>query len=125
MQPAELELAIQVMDKLLEEVDNAHKGWKLSLERAKYEVERAERQYQLVEPENRLVARSLESRWNEKLAELLRVEKDYAQYCYQQSWRPTEQDKSMILSLAKELPRIWNADTTTSKKKETDSSCAY
>lgn len=118
MQPAELELAIEVMDKLLEEVDNADKGWKLSLERVKYEVERVERQYQLVEPENRLVARSLESRWNEKLAELSRVEEEYAQYRSRQSWRPTEQDKSIILSLAKELPRIWSANTTTYKEKK-------
>jgi hypothetical protein len=118
MQPAELELAIEVMDKLLEEADDADKGWRLSLERAKYEVDRAERQYQLVEPENRLVARSLESRWNEKLAELTRIEEEYAKYRSRQSWRPTEQDKKMIFSLSKELPRIWNAQTTTAKEKK-------
>lgn len=118
VQPAELELAIEVMDKLLIEADEADKGWKLSLERAKYEAERAERQYQLVEPENRLVARSLELRWNEKLAELSRIEEEYGKYRTRQSWKPTEQDKSMILSLAKELPRIWNAKTTTTKEKK-------
>lgn len=68
IQPTELELALQVMDKLLCEEDEADKGWKLSLERAQYEADRAERQYQQVEPENRLVARSLEARWNEKLS---------------------------------------------------------
>lgn len=118
MQPAELELAIQVMDKLLKEVDDADKGWKLSLERAKYEAERAERQYQLVEPENRLVVRSLELRWNEKLEELSRIEDEYEKYRVRQSWRPTKQDKSRILSLAEELPRIWNAQTTTAKEKK-------
>lgn len=115
MQPAELDLAIQVMDRLLKEDDDADKGWKLSLERAKYEAERVERQYQQVEPENRLVARSLETRWNEKLAELARIQEEYAQYRSRQSWRPTEQDKAQILALAKELPRIWNAATTTAK----------
>jgi DNA invertase Pin-like site-specific DNA recombinase len=118
MQPAELDLAIQVMDRLLKGEDAADKGWKLTLERAKYEADRAERQYQQVEPENRLVARSLEVRWNEKLTELVRVQEEYTQYHSQQSWRPTEQDKAQILALAKELPRIWNATTTTAKDRK-------
>ena len=118
MQPAELELAIEVMDKLLKEADDLDKGWKLSIERAQYEAERAQHQYQLVEPENRLVARSLESGWNEKLVELSRIKKEYKQYRLRQSWRPAEQDKSMILALAKELPRIWDAPTTTAKEKK-------
>lgn len=49
------------VDKLINEEDDADKGWKLSLECSTYEVDRAERQYQQVEPENRLVARSLEA----------------------------------------------------------------
>lgn len=118
IQPAELDLAIEVMDKLLKGEDDANKGWKLQLERAKYEAERAERQYQQVEPENRLVARSLESRWNEKLTELARIQEEYAQYQSRQSWRPTEQDKAEILALAKELPRIWSADTTKAKDRK-------
>ena len=118
IQPAELELAIEVMDKLLKEEDGANKGWKLSLDRVKYEVDRAERQYQQVEPENRLVARSLEVRWNEKLQELTRIENEYKKHCSRQSWKPTEDDKKMILALAKELPCIWSAKTTTSKEKK-------
>ena len=118
IQPAELDLAIQVMDKLINEEDDADKGWKLSLERSKYEVDRAERQYQQVEPENRLVARSLEARWNEKIMELVRVQEEYSQYQSRRSWRPTDQDKADILALAKELPRIWNAATTTAKDRK-------
>ncbi|MBC7961171.1 MAG: recombinase family protein [Vallitaleaceae bacterium] len=118
IQPAELDLAIQVMDKLLKGENDADKGWKLSLERAKYETERAERQYQQVEPENRLVARSLEVRWNEKLTEFTRIQDDYAKYCSRQIWQPTEHDKTEILALAKELPRIWNSSTTTAKDRK-------
>jgi len=70
VKPANLELAVQVMDKLLERDDTADKSWKLALERAEYETERAERQYSQVEPENRLVARSLETRWNSECAEV-------------------------------------------------------
>lgn len=118
IQPAELDLSIQVMDRLLKDDDNVDKGWKLSLERAKYEAERAECQYQQVEPENRLVARNLESRWNDKLKELARIQDEYSEYSSRQSWRPTEQDKSQILALSKELPRIWNAATTTAKDRK-------
>lgn len=118
MQPADLELALKVMDKLLKEEDDADRGWKLTLERAKYEVERAEHQYQQVEPENRLVARSLETRWNEKLVELGRLQEEYGQYRARRSWQPTQQDKAEILALAKELPRIWNAATTTAKDRK-------
>lgn len=118
MQPTELELALQVMDKLLTEEDSADRGWKLSLERTKYDTERAERQYQQVEPENRLVARNLEARWNEKLTEFAQLQEQYTQYQIRRSWRPTEQDKMEILGLAKELPRIWGAASTTSKDRK-------
>ncbi|WDL97049.1 recombinase family protein [Alicyclobacillus sp. ALC3] len=118
IQPAELELALQVMDKLLHEEDDADKGWKLSLERARYEADRAERQYQQVEPENRLVVRSLEARWNEKLTELAQLQEQYTQYVERRSWRPTEHDKVAILSLAKELPRIWSKPSTTFKDRK-------
>jgi len=118
MQPAELELAIEIMDKLLQEENETDKGWKLTLERVKYEAERAERQYQQVEPENRLVARTLEARWNEKLTEMERFQMEYEQYRLRQSWRPTQQDKMEILALAKELPRIWSSPTTTAKDRK-------
>lgn len=118
MQPAQLELALQVMDKLVNKEEDSDKGWKLLLERTQYEADRAERQYQQVEPENRLVARSLEAKWNEKLVELTRVQEEYTQYRSRLSWRPTEQDRAEILELAHTLPRIWRASTTTSKDRK-------
>ncbi len=118
VKPAELELSLQVMEKFIIEEDISDKAWNLSIERAKYEAERAERQYQNVEPENRLVARSLENNWNEKLLNLAKLQEDYKKYLTQKSWRPTEQDRADILSLAKELPRIWNSQTTTHKERK-------
>ena len=118
LQPANLELAVQVMDRLLESDDAADRSWRLTLERAEYEVARAERQYQQVEPENRLVARSLESQWNEKLSMLEQLRKEYKEYQAKRNWVPTENDKSEILALAHELPRIWNAPNTTAKDRK-------
>jgi DNA invertase Pin-like site-specific DNA recombinase len=118
VQPANLELATQVMNRLLEQNDTADKSWKLTLERAEYDVARTERQYQQVEPENRLVARSLETQWNERLAALDKLRKEYDGYKSTRNWVPTEKDKNEILALANELPQIWNDSNTTAKDRK-------
>jgi hypothetical protein len=118
MQPANLELAIQVMDSLLKRDDDADRSWKLALERAEYDASRAERQYSQVEPENRLVARSLETQWNDKLAALERLRKEYDEYKAQRDWVPTEDDKAEILALANELPQVWNDPSTAAKDRK-------
>jgi hypothetical protein len=69
LQPAALEISLQVAEDLEGERERAqHAHWQQRLERARYEAERAERQYQAVEPENRLVARTLEQHWEAALA---------------------------------------------------------
>jgi len=118
MQPSNIELAIQVMDKLLERDDSADKGWKLALENAEYEAARAEYQYQLVEPENRLVARSLETRWNEKLSALEKLRSEYEEHKVKRAWIPTANDKDEILALVNNLPSIWNNPNTTAKDRK-------
>ena len=118
MQPANLELAVQVMDNLLKRDNDSDKSWKLALERAEYDAGRAERQYSQVEPENRLVARNLETQWNDKLAELERLRKEYNEYKAQRDWVPTENDKAEILSLANELPQVWNDPNITAKDRK-------
>ena len=63
LQPAALEVTLQLLEDLELERAALHRQWQQRLERARYEVERARRQYDAVEPENRLVARTLEQRW--------------------------------------------------------------
>ena len=118
MQPSNLELAIQVMDKLLERNDAVGKSWKLALENAEYEAARAERQYQQVEPENRLVARSLETLWNEKLSALEQLRGEYKEHEAGRDWVPTECDKAEILALADSLPDVWGDPNTTAKERK-------
>jgi hypothetical protein len=67
LEPAALELSIQAADDIQRERDRLSQQWRQRLERAGYESRRAERQYQAVEPENRLVARELEKRWEQAL----------------------------------------------------------
>ena len=68
LRPSAIEVSLQLAEDIELERSQQHRHWTLRLERARYEVERAERQYDPVEPENRLVARTFEKRWEEALA---------------------------------------------------------
>jgi DNA invertase Pin-like site-specific DNA recombinase len=118
VQPAQLELALLSLDKVLDQEDGVETSWKLSLERAEYEADRAQRQYDLAEPEHRLVARSLENRWNEKLTALNSLREEHERYRLSRSWRPTVKDRDGIMGLASDLPRIWKAPTTGMKDRK-------
>jgi hypothetical protein len=86
---------------VLEELDNqaliADKTWQLRLERGRYEADRAFRQYDATEPENRLVARTLERRWNEKLQQLAELEEAYSQAHQVQRLELTAAQRQQIL----------------------------
>ena len=88
--------------------------WSLKRERARYDAERARRQYDAVEPENRLVARSLERVWEERLRRVDRVEQEYDAWRREQSVSISDNDRAEILALGEELPRLWRAATTRS-----------
>ena len=113
LRPDQVTLAVAALAHLEQDEQAERKQWDLRLERARYEAKRAERQYQAVEPENRLVARSLERQWEEKLRAIEAVEKEY------QAWRSsrlapiTEADRDAIVALGSDLPAIWSAQTTT------------
>ena len=118
LQPAELELALLSLDKLLGEETTANKSWQLALEQGQFEVDRAYRQYDLSEPENRIVVRTLEAKWNEKLLALGQLKEEYEQYKVKRTWSPTDDDRQMILRLTDDVPRIWNAPTTIMKDRK-------
>lgn len=79
----------------------------LALEQARYEAARAHRQYDAVDPENRLVVGDLERRWNERLAEVARLE-DELRTADRQPPAITETERAELLALATDLPRLWN-----------------
>ena len=80
LEPAALELSLAAADDIEQERARLHRNWQQQVERAHYEAERAQRQYDAVEPENRLVARELERRWEEALKEQRRLEEEYARF---------------------------------------------
>jgi hypothetical protein len=113
LEPAALELHLAAAQDVVQERQRLHQHWQQQLERARYETDRAARQYQAVEPENRLVARELERRWEEALKEQRRLEEEYDKYCRSQPVALTLAEQEQIRALARDIPELWHADTTT------------
>jgi len=110
--------AMRVVE-LVEEQDAAlDRQWQLRLERARYETKRSERQFDACEPENRVVARTLERRWNEKLIELEALEREHAALKDQRRVELSDIDRQRILQLATDLPRLWRATSTTNRDRK-------
>jgi hypothetical protein len=82
------------------------------------EAERAARQFDAVEPENRLVVRTLERRWNEKLQQLAELEQAYAEARQVQRLELSQAQRQQILRLAKDIPAIWHSPTTTPQERK-------
>jgi DNA invertase Pin-like site-specific DNA recombinase len=113
LQPAALELHLTAAIDLEQQRRALHQSWQQRLERARYEAERAARQYRLVEPENRLVARELERQWEAALEGQARLEQEYAQFCAERPARLTAAEREQIQQLAEHIPELWSAESTT------------
>jgi len=118
MQPAQLQLSLATLQQLEERARAVDRHWQLRLERARYEVELARRRYVAVDPENRLVARSLERDWDEKLTDLDQLEREYAARPAKESLPVNDTERARILALAKDLPLVWHAPTTTATERK-------
>ena len=88
------------------------------MERARYEAERAERQYRAVEPENRLVARGLETEWEKCLRDLAAAEAELERREKQRPHTLSEEEKERIHSLGTDLHKVWTAPTTTDRDRK-------
>jgi DNA invertase Pin-like site-specific DNA recombinase len=111
--PAALELSLQAVQDLRKERERLQQHWQRQLERARYEAERSERQYRAVEPENRLVARTLEQGWEEALQKLRHLQEDYDRWMLESPAQLTPEEHTQIAALAQEIPALWQATGTT------------
>ncbi|MGA2501721.1 MAG: helix-turn-helix domain-containing protein [Tepidisphaeraceae bacterium] len=103
----------------MEKRDDALQGqWRMRLERADYDAQLAQRRYEQVDPANRLVAASLEQRWNEALCRLEEVRREFEDFQCSHGLAVTAEQRAMILALAKDFPRLWNAPATLAKDKK-------
>ena len=118
LQPAELELALAALRELESRDQTILRQWQMRLERAQYEAALAERRYQEVDPSNRLVASTLERRWNEALLHWEDLKKQAAEVQRQEAHVATPEQKAKVLALARDLPRLWHAPTTQAKDRK-------
>jgi DNA invertase Pin-like site-specific DNA recombinase len=113
MQPAQLEVSIAALEHIEARARRIDHQWQFRLERAHYEAELAQRRFFAVEPENRLVARTLERDWNERLAEIERLEREYAALPKLTTYLASPEERQRILTIARDLPIVWHSSTTT------------
>lgn len=118
LQPAALEISMAVAEDLESERLRQRTHWQQRLERAQIETERASRQYNAVEPENRLVARTLERKWETTLAAETQLKNEYDQFLADQPTVLTAEERMAIQHLAQDIPALWNAETTTTADRQ-------
>jgi excisionase family DNA binding protein len=112
--PQEIVLALSAADELQDRRARANRALELRVERARYDAVRAERAFHACDPENRLVARSLEDRWEQKLRELKDAEAELAE----RSVAAPEPSREQIEALARDLPALWAASTTSDRDRK-------
>jgi len=118
LEPAQLELALAALEELEARDRTVGRQWQMRLERAEYEAALSERRYLEVDPSQRLVAATLERRWNAALLHLEDLKQQAAQFRQQQTRVSTPEQKAKVLALATELPRLWHAPTTQAKDRK-------
>jgi DNA invertase Pin-like site-specific DNA recombinase len=118
IRPAQVAVALALAADLERDRALVERQWGLRLERARYEAERAFRQYDLCEPENRLVARELEGRWNQQLRLLADLEAEY-RHEQERGLAPlTDDERAALGRLVGDVPALWAAaDTTMADRK--------
>jgi len=111
--------AILLAEKNIEaEHDAALNQWRLHIERLQYEADKAERRFQAVEPENRLVARTLENQWETCLHQLQAAKNEFKQCQKQRPEALTPEQRNHIHTLSKDIKQVWHAPTTTYRDKK-------
>ena len=116
--PGAVDVSLQVAEDIDNQREKIDSQWRSRLERAVYEAERAGRQFDATEPENRLVARTLEKAWEVKLRVVRQVEQDHERFQQEQPARLTATQRSQIQMLTADLPTLWNASTTTDEDRK-------
>jgi DNA invertase Pin-like site-specific DNA recombinase/uncharacterized protein YndB with AHSA1/START domain len=116
--PAAVEATMLSVEQLRANHDAALEQWRLEVERARYEAERAERRYRAVEPENRLVARGLETEWENRLGDLSAAEAELRRREQQQPNAIGGEQLERLQSLGADLSQVWTAATTTDRDRK-------
>jgi DNA invertase Pin-like site-specific DNA recombinase len=118
-QPEQIQIALEAVQALEARQAAVERQWRLRLERLEYQAQLAQRRYERVDPALRLVAATLEQRWNVALEELQRLKDDYQTQRQQEAALALNaEQKAELLALARDLPRWWQAPTTSAKDRK-------
>jgi DNA invertase Pin-like site-specific DNA recombinase len=119
LEPASVQLSLQALADVAQERQRLDRHWQQQLERARYDTKEAERRYHLVDPANRLVARTLEQRWEEALRSQRQLEEEHDRFVRQHTPDVTEEERRRLLALAQDIPALWcDSRTTMQQRKE-------
>jgi DNA invertase Pin-like site-specific DNA recombinase len=105
--PLALEVALQVQEELHAQLDQADRLRQQQVQRAQYQANRAQVRFLRVDPNNRLVADTLERQWNDKLRSLAQAKDEYETQRQQDAQRLTAEQKAQVLALASDFPKLW------------------
>lgn len=114
----QIEIALAALSELESRDQALDKQWAMKLDRAEYEVRLAQRRYEQVDPDNRLVASTLEKTWNEALSQVEQIKQQRQEQQCKHSLTITPEQKKQILLLAQDLPNLWNTATTHAKDRK-------
>jgi DNA invertase Pin-like site-specific DNA recombinase len=115
LNPEEMALALAAADELSDRRSRRSRAAELAVERARYEADRAERAFQACEPENRLVARSLESRWEDRLVALAEADNAHAEA---HAAAPPLPSRDELEALTADVAALWHAPTTSARDRK-------
>ena len=116
--PLTLEGALQVQKELENRFNEADKLRKQQVVRAEYEANLARRRFMQVDPDNRLVADTLEAEWNEKLRHLQDASDYYETHRRRESDKLKNAQQKEVLKLAKDFPKLWKNPRTPVREKK-------
>jgi DNA invertase Pin-like site-specific DNA recombinase/DNA-binding transcriptional MerR regulator len=115
VEPASLEVSLAAVEDIQRERERLHSHWRQRLSRSRHEVEVARKSYASVDPENRLVAKELERRWEEALREQEQLTVEYDRFQTSTPAKLSDDERQEIKSLSERLPQLWHAEITTAQ----------
>ncbi|MDP9179427.1 MAG: recombinase family protein [Gemmatimonadota bacterium] len=118
LRPEQVEIALRAVKELERRSQAVDQQWRMRIERLEYQSQLAQRRYEEVDPSNRLVAGTLERRWNDALEELKTAQGELHQSRQQQGLELTEQQKTQLRALAEDLPKLWKSQTTSAQDRK-------
>jgi DNA invertase Pin-like site-specific DNA recombinase len=116
--PLALEVALKVQEELQARLEEADRLRQQHVQRAQYEADQARVRYMRVDPNNRLVADTLETQWNDKLRSLTQAKEECEKQRRLDAQRLTSEQKAKVLALASDFPKLWNDPKTPDRERK-------